>query len=198
MTFLATKSRRPVRMLAAAAALVLAGHAQAVEFILSSVTADTWTYTLTYNPLDNYAITTDTATLTLSGLQGVTAASGPSSTDYDPAGGFLDLVNLDWTAQVLGGGTEVVWTHVGSGTGNFGEDKHVFGFTVTAPGASTGLASFTTTGFSTDISNGAIDRNISILVEGPVGVVPEPEIYALMIGGLGALGWIGRRRRKSR
>ena len=99
---------------------------------------------------------------------------------------------------MLGGGTEVVWTHVGSGTGNFGEDKHVFGFTVTAPGASTGIASFVTTGFSTDISNGTIDRNISIQVEGPVGVVPEPEIFALMIGGLGALGWVGRRRRKSR
>ena len=198
MTLLATKSRRAVRMIAAAAALLLTGHAQAVEFTLSNVAADTWTYTLTYNPLDNYAITTATATLTLSGLQGVTAASGPSSTDFAPAGGFLDLVNLDWTAQVLGGGTEVVWTHVGSGTGNFGEDKHVFGFTVTAPGASTGIASFATTGFSTDISNGSVDRNISIQVEGPVGAVPEPEIYALMIGGLGVLGWVGRRRRKSR
>jgi hypothetical protein len=185
-------------MIPAAAALLLTGHAAAVEFTLSSVTADTWTYTLTYNPLDNYAILTDTATLTLSGLQGVTAASGPTSTDYTPTGGFLDLTNLDWTAEVLGGGTEVVWTHVGSGTGNFGEDKHVFGFSVTAPGASTGIATFATTGFSTDTSNGSLDRNISIQVEGPVGAIPEPDIYALMFGGLGALGWVGRRRRKSR
>ena len=141
-------------------------------------------------------MSTDCGNCSASGVV-INICPGPSSTDYAPAGGFLDLVNLDWTAQVLGGGTEVVWTHVDGGTGNFGEDKHVFGFTVTAPGASTGIASFATTGFSTDTSNGSVDRNITIQAEGPVGAVPEPAIYALMIGGLGVLGWVGRRRRKS-
>ena len=31
---------------------------------------------------------------------------------------------------------------------------------------------------------------------GTIPVVPEPETYALMLAGLGALGWIGRRRRR--
>src|SRR5687768_16437392 len=121
---ISSKVLHAVRAMAATAGLLLAGHSQAVEFTLSSVTADTWTYTLTYNALDNYAVLGGNATLTLTGLQGVTAASGPSSTDFNP-GSFIHLVNLNWTAEVLAGGTEVVWTHVGSGTGNFPFDKHV-------------------------------------------------------------------------
>lgn len=40
-------------------------------------------------------------------LSGVTAATGPSTTDFS---GELDAINLAWTAQVLNGGTTVVWT----------------------------------------------------------------------------------------
>jgi hypothetical protein len=177
----------------AAGALLLAAHAGAVQFALSSSSGDTWTYTLTYNPEDNYAITVPTATVTLSGLQGVTAATGPTSTDFAPPGGFLDMLNLDWTPQVLNGGTEVVWTHVGGGTGNFGSDMHVFGFSVTAPGEVTGSAAFATTGFSTDIPN-PVDRDVSGVVDGPVAGVPEPETWAMLAAGLLLVGRFAQRR----
>jgi hypothetical protein len=77
----------------------------------------------------------------------------------------------------------VVWTHVGSGTGNFGSDMHVFGFSVTAPGAVNGAAAFATTGFSTDLPD-AVDRDASGVVAGPVAGVPEPESWALLAAGL--------------
>lgn len=197
MKALLSKSRHAVGIFATTAGLLLASQAQAVQFTLSGNTADTWTYTLTYNPLDNYAITgvATQATLTLSGLSGVTGATGPSSTDFTPTGDLLDTVNKAWTAQVLNGGTEVVWTHIGPGTGNFDVDKHVFGFTVTAPGATTGVASFVTTGFSTDTSNGLIPRDITTQVAGPTAV-PEPESLALILAGLVTVGGLARRARQ--
>jgi hypothetical protein len=185
--------RHALRVVVAAGGLLLAAHAGAVEFTLSGSGGGTWTYTLTYNPLDNYAITQPTATVTLSGLQGVTSATGPTSTDFAPPGGFLDLVNLDWTAQVLNGGTEVVWTHVGPGTGNFSSDMHVFGFSVTAPAAFSGSVAFATDGFSTDGAN-PVDLDVSGTVTGPVAGVPEPEAWAMLAAGLMLVGRIARRR----
>ena len=199
---ISSKVRHAARAMAAFAGLLLAGHSHAVEFTLSGVTGDTWTYSLTYNAFDNYAIggAPNTATLSLSGLQGVTAASGPTSTDFGPTGGFLDLINLNWTAEVLGGGTEVVWTHIGSGTGNFGIDKHVFGFSVTAPGGIAGMASFVTTGFSTNFPSRfpiPEDRDISIQVEGPIATaIPEPGTWALFLAGLVAVVGFSRRNRR--
>ena len=189
--------RHAWRIVAAAGGLLLAAHASAVEFTLSSFGGSTWTYTLTYNPLDNYAITEPTATVTLSGLQGVTSATGPTNTDFAPPGGFLDLTNLAWTAQVLNGGTTVVWTHVGGGTGNFGSAMHVFGFSVTAPGAFSGPVAFATTGFSTDIPD-AVDRDVSGVVAGPVAAVPEPENWALLAAGLLLVTRFAQRRSAAR
>jgi len=34
-------------------------------------------------------------------------------------------------------------------------------------------------------------------VDLPLNAVPEPETYALMLAGLGALGWVSRRRRRT-
>ncbi|MGH8578057.1 MAG: hypothetical protein ACREXJ_14350, partial [Gammaproteobacteria bacterium] len=67
------------------------------------------------------------ATITLSGLANVVAATPPTSTDF-PAS--LDSVNLLWMPRVSNGGTVVTWTHQGPGTGNFGIPKHAFGLKV--------------------------------------------------------------------
>ena len=134
-------------------ALLAATSAEAADFTGSQTGPNEWTYTLTYNPLDNYAVCgpNATATITLTGLQGVANATGPSSTDYD--NDFGNTVNLQWVPAVSGGGTVVTWTHIGGGTGNYTVDKHVFGFKMlTSAPALNGLVTTTSDGFSLDVS----------------------------------------------
>ena len=132
-------------------ALVATSTAHALTFEASATAPGVWTYTLTYEPWDNYSIFQSTTTITLSGLHGVTAASGPVSTDFDNAD--ISALNLAWTPQVLEGGSKGVWTHVGPGTGNWWIPKHVYGFQVFATGAVTGTVSLVTDGFARDIPN---------------------------------------------
>ncbi len=150
--------------------IIIPSDAFAVMFTGSQTASGEWTYNLTYNPLDNYATCESSATITLTGLAGVTSASGPTSTDFAPPGGFVDTVNLAWTPAVLDGGTKVVWTHIGPGTGNFGEDKHVFGFKVFAH-AIDGTVNVATNGFEVDQStSGCLDpknRDIVATTSGP-------------------------------
>jgi hypothetical protein len=165
--------------------LMTATASEAVSFSLSSVGGGVWTYTLTYDPLDNYSRFQPSTTITLSGLSGVTDAFGPTSTDFDPQGGDLDLLNLAWTPAVFGGGTAVNWSNTVGGTGNFDEPKHVFGFTIVAPGAQTALVTLLTDGFSRDLStplpDGTFDLDISTDALGPVSAaVPEPATGLLL------------------
>jgi hypothetical protein len=113
--------------------VVAAPPAQAASFVGTQTGPSEWTYTLTYDPQDNYGVSacgSSTASITLSGLTGVVSATPPSATDFDDP--TLSATNLAWTPQVSSGGTVVTWTHQGSGTGNFNVAKHVFGFKVTA------------------------------------------------------------------
>jgi len=126
-------------------------QAQAVQSTISQVGPPTWIYDITFAPLDNYSIIQANTTITITSLTGVTAAAGPTSTDFPTQA--LNETNLAWTAQVLNGGTTVVWTHVGPGTGNFSTPQHIFGFSTTAPGATNCTVAFSTSGFSRDISN---------------------------------------------
>ncbi len=167
--------------LALAVGVLLAAPAHAVQFALSGVAGGVFSYTLTYDPLDNYAIPgwEDRATIRLSGLTGVVSAAGPTSTSYDDE--FGNAINLNWTAEVLAGGTEVVFTHMGPGTGNYDVPMHVYGFSITAPGQGAGAVAFETSGFRTDTTNGLFDRDV---MGSAVGPVPEPSTWALLLGGL--------------
>lgn len=187
------KSLRRLGSALAASLLWAAAPSHAVQFTLSSQAADTWIYTLTYDPMDNYAVNgaPETATIRLTGLSGVISAAKPTSTDYDDA--WLSQVNQNWTPTVLNGGTEVVWTHIGSGTGNFPDAKHVYGFSVTAPGAASGSVQLATTGFTSDVTQGYLPRDINTSVAGPV---PEPEAVALVLAGLTVVGGALRRQRR--
>lgn len=179
--------------------LLLPEKASAVSITGSQVTPTEWAYDLTFAPLDNYSIFQQFTTITLTGLFGVTGATGPTSTDFSPAGGFIDTINLTWSAQVLGSGTAVQWIHDGPGTGNFGIEKHIFGFRVFASGAEDGLVSLTTDGFSRDTTNplpsGAFSVDITSVVAGPVApvtTVPEPSTVLIMA--VGCLGLFAYRR----
>jgi hypothetical protein len=154
-----------------------------------------WTYTLTYDPQDNYAVCPppgDIATITLSGLQGVVDATAPTSTDFVPVGGMLDTGNQEWIPEVSADGTSVTWTHNGPGTGNFGIDKHVYGFKViTASPATNGTVDAASEGFSVDVSDTGPcpvipedDRDFTHTTNGPVGLAVLPVTIDIKPGGV--------------
>jgi len=148
-------------------ASLLAAQASALTFTSSQAGPTTWVYDVTFAPLDNYSLFQNVTTLTMTGLSGVTSASGPTSTDFD---GNLNSVNLAWTAQVLNGGTTVVWSHNGPGTGSPATVRHIYGFSVAAPGAQNGVVSFQTSGF---VSSGSFNTFIDIS-----GTLPGPSTTA--------------------
>ncbi len=149
-----------------------------------------WTYTLTFAPLVNYSIfpvatsNTNLTTITLTGLFGVTSAAGPTSTDFPSGGSPTDLnaINLNWSAAVLNGGTKVVYTHVGPGTGNFTNFRHAFGFTINASGAVNGTAPLATSGFSRDTTNqlpdGTFKLDITGTTDGPAPTASSMSVLA--------------------
>jgi hypothetical protein len=183
-----------VRQRVALAVLLAIGcvaFTRAASFTASQTGPTTWVYDLTFAAWDNYSISQPVTTITLNGLFGVTSAGGPTSTTFPNS--TLDTINLAWTSQVLNGGTTVVWTHNGGGTGNFGDPMTVFGFSVSASGATSGLAAFATSGISRDLGNplpgGGFNLDISGQLAAPVAV-PEPGLLPLL-----ALGLIVLRRR---
>jgi len=190
------------------AATALAAPAHAVDFVLDSHMGDAWTYTLVYDPYDNMSFAENGfhATITLTGLYGVTAVSGPTSTDFPHP--IANVNQQAWVGSILDGGSTVVFTmplEQQSGTGNYSTEKHVYGFTLIAPGAVEGQAALATNGFyyglyPNDGVNHSLDpvndRDVAKAVAGPVAAsVPEPATWAMMILGLGAAGGMMRRRR---
>ncbi|MBI5691454.1 MAG: PEP-CTERM sorting domain-containing protein [Verrucomicrobia bacterium] len=172
--------------------LVLAPSARALTFTVVQTGPNTWVYNLTYDPFDNYSIFQSVTTITLNGLFGVTAATGPTSTDIPNT--FGNTVNLAWTPQVLNGGTTVVWSHNGPGTGNYSIPLNVYGFSITASGAVNGLATFSTSGFALDQPT-FVSLDVSGAIAGPTAV-PEPGTGVLVGLGVIAGSWRLRRRRQ--
>ena len=182
--------------------LASAWQTQAVQWTLTSAGPPVWTYTLTFDPLDNCNLFVNPTTITMTGLTGVTSAGAPTSTDFT---GSLDTNNRNFTPAVLNGGTTVVWTNPTCGTGNFGVAKHVFGFTVTAPTAPNGTVSFATSGMARDtgVSN-SLDVSGSVAGPGtgtgtgapPAGVpAASPLTLVLLSIGLAAAGALQVKRR---
>lgn len=159
------------------AILLCATTAQAVQFTGSQTGANTWTYNVTVDPLDNYSVCQPNTTITINGLTGVTAAAGPTSSDNPNPG--LVAIQLAWTAAVTNGGTTVVFTHVGLGSGNFGTPFHINGFTITAT-ATSGAGSFATSGFEKDGTCPTQDLDIT-------GTVPAPSTTPLVVPSVPAL-----------
>lgn len=186
-----------VAFAATVASLALASSAGAALFGGAQTGPSEWTYELTYEPLDNYAVCPapgNVATITLSGLSGVVAAGAPTATDFDH-GSSLDAVNLRWTPRVSTDGTSVTWTHVGPGTGNFPVAKHVYGFTVrTAGPAPSAQVHAETAGFSVDAGcpvQPAADRNFAGTTQGPHGTPTPPPPLLLYVTDGNYSGWSG-------
>jgi hypothetical protein len=149
--------------------ILAAPQLSAVSFVCVQSGPTTWVYNLTFAPLDNVSVFQSSTTITITGLTGVIGASGPTSTDFPL--GQLNTGMLNWTAQVLDGGTKVVWTNTGVGTGNFGSEKHVNGFTITTAGTPNGTVNLTTNGVARDLGNalpgGAFNLDINTYIQGP-------------------------------
>jgi hypothetical protein len=81
----------------------------------------------------------------------------------------------------------------GSGLdGTFALDANGENF-FTATGVTGGFLSFTT--FNSDQVEADIVADVKQIRLGAVGAVPEPETYALLLAGLGAMGFVARRRK---
>ena len=171
----------PVLIFTLSAAVIPDAHA--VAFTGSQTGPGEWTYNLTYHTRDNFSICPEVSqpsnptTITLTNLAGVTSASGPTSTDLSTN----HPGSLAWSATVSNGGTQVVWTHIGPGTGNPSTDKHVFGFKVLA-NANDGIVNVATDGFELDTGSGANriacptpDQDIVGTTSGPV-ILARPDI----------------------
>jgi hypothetical protein len=192
-------SRPRLTRLAVAAALCGAvGASHAVQLVLDSHVGDVYSYTLVLDPYDNFNQPSTggiPSTIRLAGLFGVTAAGAPTGTDLPD---FLVASGvLQWVPSVNSAGTLVSWTNSAlTGTGNFPDPRHLFGFTLVAPHTAAGpKVSLDTNGFGDDYhwNNGdpIIERDVHTLVSGPmfaVSSVPEPATAALWLGALAAIG----------
>jgi hypothetical protein len=107
---------------------------------------------------------------------------------YSPRAGSTsgnNEINVFWNGSKLGGGA---YTNNGSGSGHSGNwtDWHEYDFDVVGNGNKIELK-FADAG-TPNTYGGSLD-NVSL-----VAAVPEPETYALMLAGLGVVGFMARRR----
>ena len=114
----------------------------------------------------------------------------PIGTSFD-LGSFAAGTTLDIVLHVLTTGN---FFHTGPAAGNPDGVAHadvVYNYL--------GTPGLTFVGFEDIFGGGDLDYNDLQFTFTNVGTpIPEPETYALMLAGLGALGWMGRRRRAER
>lgn len=127
---------------------------------------------------------------------GVAAASSFAATETITYTGPDTVVGLTGSLYNLTGGIGSV-TLDGSSTGVFTDLNGYFYHFVTTGSDNSYMLSYTGTGTGTSSFNWLTTPagGGGMSVGGTVSSVPEPETYAMMLAGLGALGFLGRRRK---
>ncbi len=125
-------------------------------------------------------------------LDGSTGKAGIFANSFDVSNGMTYTLSFDLAGNHRGAGTDTVVVNFGSGSQTFTraatDGFQTFQLSYTATG--TGKVGFSFIDQGGDNQGALLDR-VS------VAAVPEPETYAMLLGGLGLLGFVARRRRQA-
>jgi hypothetical protein len=189
--------RLPLRRTLASVSLALAGGAaHAADFIvdalLNSSSGGTGVATVSLTAGDSFSVAVDPTDLwsagalprwsNANGLTGPLFATGSDESGQAPG----TQIGTDFGTLTLGNLSAPFGTLVGQiDSGDF----FAIGTSFNGVAAATGTLRL----FYWDSNSG--DNTQFITASVTVGAIPEPETYALMLAGLGLVGWVARRRR---
>lgn len=189
--------RLPLRRTLASVSLALAGGAaHAADFIvdalLNSSSGGTGVATVSLTAGDSFSVAVDPTDLwsagalprwsNANGLTGPLFATGSDESGQAPG----TQIGADFGTHTQGNLSAPFGTLVGQiDSGDF--------FAIGTSFNGVAAASGTLRLFYWDSNSG--DNTQSITASVTVGAIPEPETYALMLAGLGLVGWVARRRR---
>ena len=134
---------------------------------------------------------------------GVVSASTELTNNAFITGSVVNALSFEWrhtygdeafavATVILDDGVRQLHEAVGDPAGSTGWMTYVFS------GGYTGNLVFENANANPSVDSFLSIRNLTLADAGPVSPVPEPETYAMLLAGLGVMGWVGRRRSQFR
>jgi hypothetical protein len=102
-----------------------------------------------------------------------------------------------WGSPDLGNVIDIVTTDFGTVSKNGNDLLTLAGISTAQQGVNANTRVFTITGTGGTLINSITFKSSNIAFEVATAPIPEPETYALMLAGLGAVGFMARRRRSA-